>query len=158
MPRLIRRIRKARWTLQAWLGEGELPSDVFLDLNSKDNTLSLWLVEDDNSNLNRVLAAMAAQGSPDAFDYAVLDKARLEACGFVLERVDGATPDSDANRQWHFDAKQLSTRLLQVLADELKNGIQDRVSPASVKKAVIESIALGQLVVDSMPQRARWEL
>jgi len=78
MPRLIRRIRKARWTLQAWLGEGELPSDVFLDLNSKDNTLSLWLVEDDNSNLNRVLAAMAAQGSPDAFDYAVLDKPKFE--------------------------------------------------------------------------------
>jgi hypothetical protein len=56
---LLRTIRKSRYHQQAWLGGGAMHADPLADFNTQDNCLSLWLIEGENSNLDRVLAAIA---------------------------------------------------------------------------------------------------
>jgi hypothetical protein len=63
MPFILRTIRKDRWYRiedVPWLEEGDIHADPLADLNTKANELSVWLIEDDRSNLNRVVSALAA--------------------------------------------------------------------------------------------------
>ena len=50
MPCILRQIRKAKWYKHPnvpWLNEGELQADALADLITKDNTLSVWMLEDE---------------------------------------------------------------------------------------------------------------
>jgi hypothetical protein len=63
VPFVLRKIRKAKWYKHqkvAWLKAGELQADAIGDLYTENNALSMWLVTDDKSNLQRVAAALAA--------------------------------------------------------------------------------------------------
>ena len=63
MPLFLRIIRKAKWYKNEqvpWLPEGELQADTLTDLSTKSNELSVWHIEDDRSNLEQVVTALAA--------------------------------------------------------------------------------------------------
>lgn len=63
MPLILRKIEKGRWNSDPqavpWLPPGEVQAQALLDLAPKDNGLSVWLIEEDRSNLDRVVAALA---------------------------------------------------------------------------------------------------
>ena len=77
MPFILRTIRKSKWYKHErvpWLVEGELQADALGDLRTSDNELSVWLVEDDESNLEQVVTALAVTRQRISnVDYALFD-------------------------------------------------------------------------------------
>ena len=49
-----------RWLRPDWLAGDEVQADALVDLSTKDNELSVWLIENDKSNLEHVVTALAA--------------------------------------------------------------------------------------------------
>ncbi len=70
---LIRLNNKRTWdrqTYDAWLKPGQVPADVFRDFRVANGKLSVWHIEDDRSNLEQVIMALAATRDTFApFDY-----------------------------------------------------------------------------------------
>jgi hypothetical protein len=121
VPSVLRKIRKSRWYTEEkalkdypWLLQGELPADPLGDLATNGNSLSVWIIEDDRSNLGRVIAALACTTkSLDDFDYGLVDLQVILSAGLKLNQTTGDTADYTANISWHSDLIELSAiRLL----------------------------------------------
>lgn len=150
MPFLLRKIRKVRWLVEAdldWLKEGELPSDPLGDLSTKDNTLSVWHVDTNKSNLDRLLAALAS--GPDKLshlDYALFDEALLSKIGIEFRHSPGASADAAANTNWHRDLVELSASKLVELAVGIRAEAQiNRLSAMEAKQLVIQGVRSNHL-------------
>ena len=77
MAFLLRKIRKPRWYKQdlPWVAANDIQPDPLGDLTTSENKLSVWYVKDDKSNLDQVLAAIAASsGSLSNLDYALFNE------------------------------------------------------------------------------------
>lgn len=120
MPLLLLKVRKAVWqrtSLPSFLAEGDIPADCLADLNLQGNTLSVWHVEDDRSNLNRVVTALAsACDFVSNVDYLVFNSTVVTGLGLKVRQTAGGTRDSVANRSWHCDLVELSGRKVLDLA------------------------------------------
>ena len=93
-----------------WLPSGEIIADPILDFKISVGELSLWHIEDDQSNLDRVIAALAATRNHfDHYAYHLIDLTVLEDEGFEPKKTDGETPDNGVN-QWHFDIIELTPK------------------------------------------------
>lgn len=112
MPRLLVKVHKIVWEksgLPSFLKRGDIPADCLSDLNTEQNELSVWYIENDGANLNRVLTALAATcGFVSNLDYLIFDYEIVTALGLTITKTDGETPDSVANRSWHRDLAKLS--------------------------------------------------
>lgn len=123
MPLLLRTVRENRWhreTAARFLEQGDVPGDPLSDLNTQDNTLSVWVVAEDRSNIERIVRAVAVgRTGPSAMGY-VLFSSELLADANISEPIanPGATPDEHAN-QWHRDLVSLSGAKLVALARAL---------------------------------------
>ena len=115
MPLLLRKIRKNRWFL--YLLEGEIPADPLVDLATSANRLSVWYIEADRSNLERVQVALASNGEyVSNFDYALFEDRLLEGLNVKISQTVGSTPDESANVEWHRDVEELSASKLAEIA------------------------------------------
>src|SRR5215813_14154600 len=93
MPLLIKLDNKRMWDRPEWLPVGEVPAEAVQDFRVDGNELSLWYVEPDGSNLDRVLAAIAANRQHvDKIDYAVFEDAVVERCGLTIRPTPGRLP------------------------------------------------------------------
>src|SRR5438874_12791164 len=105
-------IRKARWLTGPdvpWLSPGDVPADALLDLRTEANALSVCQVEADLSNLERVVAALAASRDTLAnADFVLFDVRILTSLAIGSEATCGATPDEEANARWHLDLVELT--------------------------------------------------
>jgi hypothetical protein len=113
MPYLLRGIKKPRWYREVdfEVDEADAPAEPLRDLGTQGNALSVWLVDEAKSNLERVVAAMAAgrQGLVE-YDYILFDQELVEAAGIAVDDVEGNSPDLEANRIWHRHLKNLTVR------------------------------------------------
>ena len=104
---LFRKIEKERWKWGEkklnWLTQGEMPAAPLSDLRtSKTSILSVWFIENDRSNLERVVAAMAANlQHVDKFDCIIFPTNLLETVSIPIKTARGQTADNDANQRWH---------------------------------------------------------
>ncbi len=124
MAFLLRKLnKKARWNQQhikdtfQWLGEHEIPSDyVIKELETENCNLSFWLIDDDKSNLSRVLAALASNRPHlSEMDFGLIDLDLVQSYDFNVEEKPGDTADEGANG-WHRDISKLSAQRLVELA------------------------------------------
>lgn len=101
MPFVFRKIRRARWVRSPdldWLAEGELQADALLDVLTENNKLSVYLIEDDRSNFQQVVAALAAnRDKPANMDYALIDMSELMALDIQFAETSGETVDTAVN-------------------------------------------------------------
>lgn len=103
-----------------WLGENELISDVLKSLGTVDGSLSTYVIHDDKSNLDRVVAALASGRTKiENFDYLLvpLDAVRTN---FVSDNTIGKTPDAKVN-EWHLDIVHLTPAKLAHLSYIINN-------------------------------------
>ena len=101
----------------SWLTSEEVVADLILDFRIFKGELSVWRIEDDRSNLDRVIAALAAtRDNPAHYAYTLIDKELLRDKGFNLEPTAGTTLDDKVNT-WHFDIVELSTQKAADLAN-----------------------------------------
>jgi len=113
MPYVLRKIKQGRWWPTAWLSsDDDLPADAMSDLKTEGNELSVWWVNDDQSNLETIIAALAANCEFVAnFDYALIRLADLDSLSLTVRESFGKTPCPGAN-QYHRDICELTGRKL----------------------------------------------
>lgn len=150
MPSLLRIIRKSRWYKEEalpYLQLGDTPADPLADLRTEKNALSVWYIEDDNSNLERVITAFAAtRESVDALDYALFDFALPAEINAQCERSGGNTPDDVVNRTWHYNLKELSGLRIVALAKAiLERDQKERILPKKVRELIRSAVSTGQV-------------
>ena len=84
MPRLLLVVEGSRWDfaddLAAWESRCDLPAAPLGDLRpSATNKLSVWVIDDDHRNLDRVIAGYAAaRANIDRFEARLVDAAAVE--------------------------------------------------------------------------------
>lgn len=120
MPLFLRKIQKGRWrrdTGLSWLPEGSLPADPLADLNTQNNKLSVWHVEDDRSNLEQIVTALAAnRDAVSNLDCMLIDQQILfSEMDVKVEDFAGDTKDAKAN-VWHRQLSEISAQKLVELA------------------------------------------
>lgn len=149
MAYLLRKIRKNRWYKTeelTWLSESELQADALDDLRTKSNELSVFHIDQDISNLNRVVAALAISfDDPSNFDFALLNEETMFEMGIKWKKSPGALPDIEVN-DWHSDLYELSDSRLLELARAIKaKAIIDRRDYMEVLNIVATSLTNGHI-------------
>ena len=151
MPLILRKIRKAKWYRNEnvpWLPEGELQADALSDLYTDSNELSVWHVEGDRSNLERIAVAIMLQADHLAnFDYALFDAQILMELDIKVVASPGNTVDEEANSHWHRDLKELSAAKLMGLAQVIhsERAEKKRIPEKSIIYHVADSVSAGYI-------------
>ena len=148
MSKLLRKVRQGRWLDE----DAELLADPLADLNTHSNELSVYEIQADEANLTDVIVGLASgRDSLVNVDYILIDRATVEAEGFILQVTRGATPYKTAN-DWHMDIVGLTARRLVELAELMKAGLTDdeerrlrRVQRAAVRAHLEEACRHGTL-------------
>lgn len=148
MPLVLRKIKKAKWYkngVVSWLKEGELQADALTDLKTTNNRLSVWLVQDDKSNLDRIITALASKCEYSTnIDFALLDQSILEQLVIKWEKTIGDSHDDEINHISHLDLIELTARKLYQFAHKIKtNGTTTRYPEKKVINLVIGAIKMG---------------
>ena len=145
MAFLLRKIRKPRWYKQdlPWVAANDIPPDPLGDLTTSENKLSVWYVKNDKSNLDQVLAAIAASsGSLSNLDYALFNEHILSE--FKIEQSLGGTPYDTVNTFYHRDLTELSgLRLVKLAKAILTNAERKRVPEKESLKLINEAVTSG---------------
>ena len=101
---LLRKIEKNRWMPEAYVAQDDVPADALRDLQTGSNKLSVWLIEEDKSDLERIVVALAAMRNVlSNLDYALLDSGILDKINIKMSDSLGNSPDLTANSRWHRD-------------------------------------------------------
>lgn len=111
--------KKALWFKEQsdfpWLPVGELVADVFKTIATGDGCLSTYAVDEEKSNLKRVIAALACtRDSVQRYDYVLVPRNIIED-SFELRESAGKTADEAVN-QIHLDIVHLTPAKLSELA------------------------------------------
>ncbi len=150
MPFLLRKIRQGRWLKDSdqvsWLTGEELPADTLSDLTTSSNTLSVYVIDDNLSNVVRVAAALAATAdSLSNFDYVLINIDVLTELHIRLASTLGRTPDHQVNL-WHRDLIELSANKLLRLAQHIwKKDEYERLPEKKMLDLIVESVSAGYI-------------
>ena len=145
----LRKVRnKNRWGAVEepdWLRPEEIQADLVTDLNTTDNTMSMWRLSEGRSNLSRIIAAVALSGADVRnIDYLIFNSALLDGLRIKYQSAGGDTCDRDLNSEWHYDAVHLSGESLLLLARAIRSSSEKaRATPKEVLSVVAESVASG---------------
>lgn len=157
MPLLLRPIREHRWFKKGWLEEGKAQANALYDLKPDNNKLSFWHVEDDKSNLHRVVAAMAAgRDVLGNFDYALFDQTLLTKIGIRIEDTVGHSFHKEADKYWHRDTAELSAENVAGIANIImEHGTKDRIWESEVASLVKQEVNSGVIDVNPLKDRLK---
>ena len=110
MAFILRKLdRKAAFYRIEGIEDGDVQADALFDLRTFSNALSVWMIEENRGNLNRIIAALAAgRETVDKLDYALIERQRLDELGIRLVQVNGVSCDDQENLRWHQDLQGLS--------------------------------------------------
>ena len=160
MSLILRKVRSSRWYPRdecPWLEEGELQADPLGDFQTTENVLSVWLIEDDLSNLNRIITALAANCDYiQNIDYIVFDQGILTEIGIRMQNSQAKTPDGEVNSNWHYDLMEISAqrllRLVEVLIDRVE---PQRVLQKQIAQWVTDAVLSGQIDIGDLKKHIR---
>ena len=152
--------RKAAFYRVNWIRDGDVQGDALYDLRTSSNTLSVWMVDEDQANLNRIIAALAAgRQTLDKLDYALIERQRLDRLGIDIAKVNGVSGDEKANTLWHQDLRGLSGARLVDLAYLMQEHAKfGRVQKKRVAALIIDSLKKGFIRPDQVGERLRAKL
>lgn len=148
MPLLLRSIKKSRWNKDnfSWLTQDDIQADLLGDLVTSNNNLSVWLVQDDKSNLNEVITALASnRDTLSNLDYVIFDVNLLSDINIKIEINEGKTPYEKANR-WHRDLIELTANKIVKLAESLlKHSSKERILDKEILNLIKVAVSNGQI-------------
>jgi hypothetical protein len=154
VPFILRTIRRGRWLANK---PSETHEERFAralnDLPlSKDNKLSVWHVEYDYSNLERLVTALGANRDHlDNIDYILLDDQWLLELDIQCQQSEGKTPDQEVNRRWHFDLVEISANKHEDLTKVLlEQGHINRILPKQILELISQAIESGNIDVERL--------
>lgn len=161
MAFILRKLdRKAAFYRVNWIVDGDVQGDALYDLRTFSNTLSVWLVEEDRANLNRIIAALAAgRQTVDKFDYALVERQKLAQLGIRFVKIDGISCDEKSNTIWHQDLRDLSGKKLVNLAYVIQEYAElERVQKNKVAALIAASLEQGFIDPSRIGERIKTRL
>jgi hypothetical protein len=148
MALLLRKVRQSRWFKEpaaAFLEVDDVPADTFVDLQTKENLLSVWEVESDRSNLLRVVRAIAVGGQRiDHTGFILFDSGHLEGAEIELQSNPGESEDKGIN-PCHRDLVLSGKKLLALAKLLLLYGETRTLTKPELIESVEAGIRAGQL-------------
>ena len=152
--------RRAAFHSVDWVRSGDVAGDALCNLRTQGNALSVWLIDDSRTNLERIIAAVAAgRMKLDKLDYALIGPERLEELGICITQEKGASGDDDANALWHQDLRNLSgTKLVELAVLMQTHSEFKRVHKKEVGRLIAASIQGGFIDPSRLDDRLRKEL
>ncbi len=149
MASFLIKVTWGRWqTDLPWLPVGELQAAALLDLRFSNNKLSIWKIEDDSSNLDRVITALAASKgkmSIENVDYVILSQVVLDGLSLNIEKSPGGTLDGIANKEWHYDIIKLTASKVLAIAQRIKEEPIKRKREVEIKRLIVKAIKEKQI-------------
>jgi hypothetical protein len=124
-----------------------MQADVFSDLKTESNRLSVWYIDDDLANLDHVLTALAANlHRLSNVDYVLLDNDVVMALNLRMEQTDGGSLDQQVNR-FHRDLDVGTAGRLVDLAKEIysKADRRKRKSEKELKGLLVRAVSSGRI-------------
>lgn len=152
MPFLLRKIAKAKWFNDAeWLCTDDIQADALVDLRTQANKLSVWYIEDDESNLQEVVVALGANYDKlDKLDYALVNQEILMEIGIKVLESEGDTRYKNG-KQWHRDLIELTAeKILEVAKTIKKEKRIKRVNPKQLRNMLLAKVKSGELQEESL--------
>ena len=146
MAFILRKLdRKAAFYRADSIQDGDVQADALYDLRTSSNTLSVWMIEENLANLNRVIAALAAgRETVDKLDYALIERQSLDQLGIEVVKAKGGSYDDQANALWHQDLRGLSGAKLVDLAYLIQEKAElGRVQKKKVAALIVTSVHKG---------------
>ena len=152
MTRYLRVVRQRRWATFPdieWIAPGETQGDALLDLQTRDNRLSVFRVDNDN-DIQRVVIALAATRDHVAnLDYAIFDDDELVAQGIDITQTVGETPDQTANIL-HHDIQNLTVLQIELLARTIALADHTRIHRRDIQTMLRDALQSGDLQPDAI--------
>ena len=159
MTSLLRKVRQERW-YEALSSRGEpLPSDPLSDLNTSRNSLSVWQVLANETNLEDIVVAITARWDHvQNMDLVLIDEAAIRELGIKVEASEGQTPLPHA-RGHHRDLVQLQAQSLVEIAETLRSRGDFRpFSKKEVRELLARYIKEGKLNASDLQPKVRSHL
>jgi len=162
MPFILRKIKRARWygrDVFPWLTEGEIQADHLGDLYTSDNKLSVWLVENIDQDLKKVVTALASNSTTVSnIDYALLDKTHLSGIGVKFEKELGVTPYEEVN-SLHYNLIELTASKLVGLSKVfMAESKRDRFIEPQVTSLLKTALGAGQIAQEKLNEKLKASL
>ncbi len=127
-------------------GDDDVPADPVADFGTQKNQLSVWHVEDDQSNLEDVLTAIAAKAEFISHsDYSLIRREFLDEQGIAYRQSSGESPFEQAN-EWHYDIVNLSgLKILGMVRHIMERGSKDRIGENRMETLLRGAVAAGRI-------------
>jgi hypothetical protein len=119
-------------------------------MQTTGHCLSVWKIDQDRSNLERVVSAVAAKRDKvDNLDYILFDSSLIDVLGIPANEVKGGTDDEVAN-DWHRDLINLSgLKIVGLVKLMLEKGDNFRISKKKIKALVLDGIQKKEIQMDN---------
>jgi hypothetical protein len=165
MPLVFRMINsRVRWYKglpPSWLETpDDCPADSLNDFRTHDNSLSTFIVDDDRSNLNRIVAALAGtRPDIDKLDYLLFDLQTLSTSSVRTKKSRGDTPDEKVN-EWHVDIIEVSGFKLVRLISAIRAGQYQtgRFLPKEIRQLIEQGVNSGEINRERLQAKIREEI
>lgn len=149
MSLVVRFIKSSRWDPPdgIWLKSGDYPADTLVDLETRNNALSIYFVQTE-AEIERLVAAIAASRDfINNVDYALFNLSDFNRIGIELAENRGETPDQQVNA-WHRDVIQMSVHRIIELVKVIWSARKERVQQKRIKELLVESAVEGYIQRD----------
>ena len=147
MARFLRMTRQARWLRHpdlSWLLEHEIQGDALRDLQTEDNKLSVYKVQDKGDAERIVLALAANRDNLANLDYALFEDTMLNSIDITFAPQIGQTPDDEVNKL-HYNLTNLTVERLAKLAAVVAAGQHTRIPRKEIGSRLHQAIRAGTL-------------
>lgn len=152
MAHVLRKLDRKLWLDPQYSRRlGSLAADAVKNFRTSENSLSVFLVEDNSAHITRVLAAVVSVSSRiSEADYALFDISILSALGVTYEKEEGETADAKVNMQ-HLNLVNLTAQQILMLAERIQtSGRIDRVTAPMIEKCLRDGIKNGAIQVSRL--------
>ncbi len=163
MATFLRKVTWGRWLEpddSGWLEDGEAPADALKDFaDTEANALSVYLIEPERENLDRVLSAMAGNSKfpHKGLSYVLFDDRVLSSIGIQEKKTPGVTKDEVVNKGWHYDLVELNASKVARLVTELwKTDTPTRLTRSEVVPLIQQAIQAGHLAKEDLVKEKEW--
>jgi hypothetical protein len=134
-----------------------MQADVFSDLKTDTNQLSVWHIEDSLANLEIVLTALAANCERFTnVDYVLLGHDVIGALSINMKQTEGASVVQDVN-QWHRDLDIGTAGKLMELAREIysRPDARQRMPEKKLKNLLLGAVSTGRIEKNKLKDSLR---
>jgi len=128
-----------------WLDIDDIPADPVTDLETHENNLSIYVIQDDKSELDRCLSALAAQRAHlhkldyILFDISLIDSLHLE----IDDKEKGTLLDQEVNLLHRNIIKLSANKLIKLSKGIIGNCVGARILDDEVARLISTSIKNG---------------